>query len=162
MAKHRPRVEDRRHAMLDAYEADGRRRPAGARRGRWSARWPPSWPTSDGGPEYLQIVADLVNRPRPIIDPADFDDPASSVFRWRQLVGQLLEGDVTRLHRRFVARAVRHIELARRARSGPHTDDRLFVSQLVDLVTGILAAPLSDETCASTPSGRGRRGRGPS
>jgi hypothetical protein len=38
------------------------------------------------------------------------------------------------------------VELARRARSAPHTDDRLFVSHLVDLVAGLLAAPLSDET----------------
>jgi hypothetical protein len=38
------------------------------------------------------------------------------------------------------------VELARRARSAPHTDDRLFVSHLVDLVAGVLAAPLSDET----------------
>ena len=37
-------------------------------------------------------------------------------------------------------------EIGRRARSGQHTDDRLFVSDLVDLVTGVLSAPLSDET----------------
>ena len=33
--------------------------------GRSSARWRPSSPTTDGGPQYLQILADLMNRPRP-------------------------------------------------------------------------------------------------
>ena len=38
------------------------------------------------------------------------------------------------------------VELARRARSGPRADERLFTSDLVDLVAGVLAAPVSDET----------------
>ena len=38
------------------------------------------------------------------------------------------------------------IELARRAQSGPHADDRLFVSHLIDLVTALLLAPLSSQT----------------
>src|ERR687891_78479 len=88
----------------------------------------------DGGPAYLQIMADLMNRPRPVIDAAALDDPASSIFRWRALVAGLLDNDATRLHRRFVAMRFAAVELARRARSAPHTDDRLFVSHLVDLV----------------------------
>lgn len=156
LAKHQGAVEDRRHAMLDAYEASGAadlRALSGALVRPLAAKLA----DADGGPAYLQIVADLVNRPRPIIDPADFDDPASSVFRWRRLVGGLLQGDVTRLHRRFVARRFATIELALRARGAPHTDDRLFVSQLVDLVTGILAAPLSDETLRLDAERAGRR-----
>src|SRR5262245_64569112 len=39
----------------------------------------------------------------------------------------------------FVAMRFAAVELARRARSAPHTDDRLFVSHLVDLVAGVLA-----------------------
>jgi hypothetical protein len=62
------------------------------------------------------------------------------------LIARLLDNDATRLHRRFVAMRFAAVELARRARSAPHTDDRLFVSHLVDLVAGLLAAPLSDET----------------
>jgi hypothetical protein len=58
----------------------------------------------------------------------------------------LLDEDVTRLHRRYVSIRFSAVEIGRRARSGPHTDDRLFTSDLVDLVTGVLAAPLSDET----------------
>jgi AcrR family transcriptional regulator len=145
MAKHRRDVEARRHAMLDAYEADGRddlRSLAGALVRPMAAKLA----DPAGGPEYLQILADLMNRPRAVIDPATTDDPSSSIYRWRHLVGALLDEDVTRLHRRFVSIRFAALELARRARSGPHTDDRLFVSDLVDLVTGVLAAPLSDET----------------
>ena len=43
-------------------------------------------------------------------------------------------------------------------RLAPHTDDRLFVSHLVDLVQGVLAAPLSDET-RRLAAGRPRRPR---
>jgi AcrR family transcriptional regulator len=155
LAKHQGAVEDRRHAMLDAYEAAGQadlRALAGALVRPLAAKLA----DDDGGPAYLQIVADLVNRPRPIIDPADFDDPASSVYRWRRAVGTILEGDATRLHRRFVARRFATVELALRARGAPHTDDRLFVSQLVDLVTGLLAAPLSDETLRIDAEREGR------
>jgi AcrR family transcriptional regulator len=145
MAKHHGDVEARRHAMLDAYEADGRddlRALAGALVRPLAAKLA----DPQGGPAYLRILADLMNRPRPVINPADLDDPASSIYRWRTLVGGLIEDDATRLHRRFVAMRFAAVELARRARSAPHTDDRLFTSHLVDLVTGVLVAPLSDET----------------
>jgi len=145
MAKHHDEVEARRHAMLDAYEADGDpdvRTLAGALVRPLAAKLD----DADGGPAYLQILADLVNRPRPRFDAALFDDPRSSVARWRRLVGALLEDDATRLHRRFTAIRFAAVELARRARTAPHTDDRLFTSHLVDLVTGVLVAPLSEET----------------
>jgi AcrR family transcriptional regulator len=145
LAKHHHAVEARRHAMLDACDADGDpdlRAMAGALVRPSAAMLA----DGNGGPAYLQILADLMNRPRPVIDPAALDDPASSIYRWRTLVAGLLDNDATRLHRRFVAMRFAAVELARRARSAPHTDDRLFVSHLVDLVAGLLAAPLSDET----------------
>jgi AcrR family transcriptional regulator len=157
MAKHHRDVEARRHAMLDAYEADGRddvRALAGALVRPLAAKLA----DEDGGVEYLQILADLINRPRPVINPADLDDPTSSIFRWRTLVGRLLEEDATRLHRRFVAIRFAAVELGRRARSAPHSDDRLFTSHLVDLVAGVLTTPLSDETrrlAAERPDGAG-------
>jgi AcrR family transcriptional regulator len=159
LRKHHADVEARRHAMLDAYEADGRhdlRALAGALVRPSAAKLS----DRDGGPAYLQIAADLMNRPRPVIDPAALDDPASSIFRWRGLVAGMLDNDATRLHRRFVAMRFAAIELARRARSAPHTDDRLYVSHLVDLVAGVLAAPLSDETLrldAERPGGGAAR-----
>jgi hypothetical protein len=53
-----------------------------------------------------------------------------------------------RLHRRFTAIRIMFIELARRAERPPARDDRLFVSNLVDLVETILASPPSRETAA--------------
>jgi AcrR family transcriptional regulator len=160
MAKHHREVEARRHAMLDAYEAEGRddvRALAGALVRPLASKLA----DEDGGAHYLQILADLINRPRPVINPADLDDPTSSIFRWRNLVGRLLEDDATRLHRRFVAIRFAAVELGRRARSAPHSDDRLFTSHLVDLVAGVLTTPLSDETrrlAAERPDGAGSPG----
>ena len=111
MAKHHREVEARRHAMLDAYEAEGRddvRALAGALVRPLASKLA----DEDGGAQYLQILADLINRPRPVINPADLDDPTSSIFRWRNLVGRLLEDDAT------PAPALRGHSL-RRGRAGP-------------------------------------------
>ncbi len=170
--KHSPDVEARRNAMLDDYEARGEPdlrflasafiRPLAAQLGN-----------PDGGPEYLQIYADLLNRPRPDWSATpDTDVPPDSVQRWRKLLDPLLEPDATRLHRRFTAMLHASVELGRRARSGPHTDDRLFVSYLIDVVAAILAAPVSAETCRladerdrarkvpKTPKAKSAKGKG--
>ena len=144
MAKHHREVEARRHAMLDAYEAEGRddvRALAGALVRPLASKLA----DEDGGAQYLQILADLINRPRPVINPADLDDPTSSIFRWRNLVGRLLEDDAT-----FRTGASWPFASPRSSwAAGPATlysDDRLFTSHLVDLVAGVLTTPLSDET----------------
>ena len=62
------------------------------------------------------------------------------------MVEPFLEQDATRLHRRFTAIRFTASELGRRAQSGPHTDDRLFISHLVDLVAALLVAPVSPLT----------------
>jgi hypothetical protein len=116
----------------------------------------------DGGPQYLQIMADLMNRPRPPFDPDELEDTASSIGRWRRLVGEVLDDDATRLHRRFAAIRFAMVEMGRRARSGPRADERLFTSDLVDLVAGVLSASVSDETrrlAAARPRRRSRGGR---
>jgi len=140
--KHLPAVEARRNAILDEIEARGAAdlralaaalvRPLAAKLG-----------DPDGGREFLQIYADLVNRPAPKIPSGE---RAGSLERWRAMVEPLLAEDAARLHRRFTAILHTVLELSRRARSGPHRDDRLFTSYLVDVVTAILAAPVSDET----------------
>jgi AcrR family transcriptional regulator len=148
LAKHTPDVEARRHAMLDQYEADGVDdvRLLAAALVRPSAA---KLSDPDGGPEYLQIHADLLNRPRPAgrngpgNDPTD---PTDSIDRWRMLLGPLIEKDAVRLHRRLTAIQFAAVELGRRARSGPHTDDRLFTSYVIDVVAAILQAPVSPET----------------
>lgn len=158
-ARHAPDVEARRHALLDAYE-DGEQgvRPLAAALVRpMAARL-----ADASGRAYLQIWADVVNRPDPIVPIAVLDDPSEAVAggtggsspqmrrdslcRWRTLVEPLLEKDAARLHRRFTAVLYASIELARRARSGPRTDDRLFTSYLIDVVAAILGAPVSPET----------------
>jgi AcrR family transcriptional regulator len=142
--RHHRDVEVARHALLDTYEAEDQGavhalaailvRPLAAKL------------TSDGGRSYLQILAELLNRRDPPIDRASLTDPADSLYRWRTLAAPLLNEDATRLHRRFVAVRFTVTELARRARSGPHADDRLFTSHLIDLVTAVLLAPLSPQT----------------
>lgn len=143
--KHRPDIEARRHALLDEYEADGApdlRRLAATLVRPWAAKLA----DPDGGPEYLQIHAQLLNRPRAPVESPAGPDPSDSVQRWRSLVEPFLGEDALRLHRRFTAMRLAAGELGRRASSARHTDDRLFVSHLIDLVTAILAAPVSDET----------------
>ena len=145
LEKHHLDVDTRRHAMLDAYDSDGEA-------DLWALASALVQPLAakladpDGGSAYLQILAELTNRPQPALDPAMFDDPEDSMFRWRDAVAPLLSDDALRLHRRFVALRFAVVELARRADSAPHTDDRLFVSHLIDLVAALLDAPPSAQT----------------
>jgi len=150
LAKHRPAVEARRHALLDQFDADGDRelrtlcgalvRPLAA-----------ELANADGGPGYLQVMADLATRPVPVLSTKSLEDPTDSMFRWRALVAPMISEEGVRLHRRFTAVQFTLGELARRARDprradGPPGDDRLFTSHLVDLVTALLSAPVSAET----------------
>jgi hypothetical protein len=78
-----------------------------------------------------------------------------------------MDPEAVRLHRRFTAIRLATGEMGRRAASGLHTDDRLFVGHLVDLVTSVLAAPISEETIRladerdRTRAGAGRMRRDP-
>jgi AcrR family transcriptional regulator len=143
LAKHDVDVERRRHALLDAYEAAG---TADIRRLAHALVQPlaDELGNEDGGPGYLQLLSDLFNRPNPPYEPAA-EDPAYSVNRWRALVMPMLTPEAIRLHRRFDALRFTVSELARRGRTG-RKDHRLFTSQLVDLVTGLLLAPVSEDT----------------
>jgi AcrR family transcriptional regulator len=142
--RHHPSVEARRHALLDQYDADGSsqlRTLAGALVRPLAAEL-----AEDGGPGYLQLMADLATRPRPAIAAASVEDPADSTFRWRAAVEPLLDPRAVRMHRRFTAIQFTLTELARRGRDGRTTDNQLYVSHLVDLVTAVLGAPVSSET----------------
>ena len=143
LARHEAGIEERRHALLDAYEGRGDddvRALAAALVEPLAAEL-----SFDGGPGYLQLVADLYNRPNPTFEPGIVDDRTSSLGRWRALVLPQLSPEAVRLHRRFDALRFTVSELARRARSG-RKDHRLFTSQLTDLVTALLLAPVSEET----------------
>src|SRR3546814_8946396 len=77
---------------------------------------------TEGGPGYLQLVADLYNRPNPTFEPGAADDPTTSLGRWRQLVRPLLSPEAVRLHRRFDTLRFAVSEVARR-RSEEHTSE---------------------------------------
>jgi len=145
LAKHSTSVEADRHELLDRYQAAG----VDDLRALANALVAPSarkLSDADGGRQYLRIHAEVVNYPEPRFD-QEGSDAADSITRWRLLVGPLLpEVAVRRLHHRFTAIRVSATELARRAAARPHRDDQLFTSHLVDLVTALLAAPVSDET----------------
>lgn len=143
--KHRPAVEAARHAMLDRIDGLGRptqRDLADALVRPLAAKLT----DPDGGRAFLQIYAELINRPRPVFDPLDTQDEAHSVVRWRRVVEPHLDEQALRLHRRFIAIRFNAVELGRRAADEPRADDRLFTSQLVDLVTALLGARISAET----------------
>ncbi|HWL43606.1 MAG TPA: helix-turn-helix domain-containing protein [Ilumatobacter sp.] len=142
--KHEPAVDQRRHQLLDAYAEAGRtdmRELAGA----LVLPLADELENPDGGVGFLQLVSDLYNRPNPTFDPDRFDERAHSIHRWRALVMPLLTPEAVRLHRRFDALRFTVSELARRGRSS-RRDHRLFTSQLTDLVTALLLAPVSDQT----------------
>jgi AcrR family transcriptional regulator len=158
LEKHHLDVDTRRHALLDAYEANDQpdlRALADALVQPLAAKLA----DPDGGGAYLQIMAELMNGKHPVLDPAAFDDPDDGMFRWRELVMPFISEEALRLHRRFVVLRFTVVELARRADTGPHTDDRLFVSHLVDLVTALLAAPVSDRTLRLAATRDAARGR---
>ncbi|HEX7132068.1 MAG TPA: helix-turn-helix domain-containing protein [Iamia sp.] len=144
LAPHHRDVETARHALLDAAEDGGPLDlPVLA-----SALVRPLAGRLALAPEYLQILADLVNRPRPAISTASLEDPADSMYRWRALAADVLAPEAVALHRRFAAYRFTVGELAQRARTGPHRGDRLFTSDLVDMVAALLGAPVSDATAA--------------
>lgn len=144
-AKHAPDVDARRHAMLDEYEAKGE---SDLRTLVSALVRPLASKLEDrvGGLEYLQIHAELTNITPQRDSSGDEPNRKDSMQRWRLLVEPFITDDAARLHRRFAAIRLSALEIGRRARTGPHRDDRLFVSDLIDLVTGMLAAPPSDET----------------
>ncbi|CAN5689173.1 TetR/AcrR family transcriptional regulator [soil metagenome] len=152
--KHLPTVDARRHALLDAAESDPDLRAlAGALVRPLGAKLS----DTDGGPAFLQVYADLLNRPTPAFEALESGTGQASLRRWREAVEPLLETDAAKLHPRLAALLYTAVELARRAKSGPHTDDRLFISHLIDMVAALLSAPVSAETRALLADREARR-----
>ncbi len=148
LAKHEPAIEASRHALLDKIEDDGQR---GLPQLSFALVMPAAEKLADGdgGRAYLRIVAQLINSPLARVDPLAVKDAANSLNRWRAMVEpEMSPLAVDPLHRRFTARSIMFVELARRAESPRRRDDRLFASHLVDLVTAILGAPISAQTRA--------------
>lgn len=146
--RHRPRVEERRTALLDVVEAADLLEP----RDLSTALVSPlvaELSESDGGVAHLQIVAEVLARPLRFAALLDAHWAAPSIRRWSQLVEPVLPPEAVGrpLHRRFAVLRFVHAELASRARErGGRGDHRLFTSHLVDLVTAMLAAPVTPAT----------------
>ncbi|RPF30571.1 TetR family transcriptional regulator [Streptomyces sp. TLI_185] len=142
--KHLPAVDARREVLLQQYEDSG----AADLRSLAAALVLPvaaKLADPDGGREFLQIVAELLNRPEPLVEVVV--TKGSSIHPWRRLVQPLLAAESTTVfHSRFTAMRFCHAELAARAAARPRRDDRLFTSRLIDLVTALLAAPVSEQT----------------
>lgn len=101
------------------------------------------------GPEYLQLTAELVARPVHFSRVIDFVTLRPSLVRWSRLVEPFLPVEAVGrpLHRRFTAIRFVHNELGSRAKERHNRPDhRLFTSHLIDLVCGVLTAPVSAET----------------
>lgn len=145
--RHGASVETERHRLLDRFE----QAESGDLRMLAAAFVEPlaAQLGAEGGPGYLQLLAHDANRPDLRFDPEAVDS-ADSTTRWRHLVEPLLDPRAVRLHRRFVAIQFTVTDLARRARNRPDRDQSRYTSHLIDLVTALLAAPLSDETLRLT------------
>lgn len=151
--KHLPMVDTRRDALLDEIEGA----PTPSMRSMASALVRPlaaKLGDPDGGPAFLRIHADLLNRPVPTFD---FTGHSNSLRRWRRLLEPMFDPVAVTLHPRLGALVYTAVELGRRAATAPHSDDRLFVSHLVDTVAAMLAAVPSDETRSLARERQARR-----
>lgn len=166
--KHLPAVDARRHALLDAFhesafpEPDKRGPALRAMAGALVRPLGFKLADGDGGPEFLRVYADLLNRPKPALEALDgHGGRFGSLRRWRAMMAPLLDPEGAKLHPRLDALLYTAVELARRAESGPHTDDRLFTSHVIDVVAAILSAPVSEETRRLSEERDRRRGHTP-
>lgn len=113
---------------------------------------------SDGGREYLQIMAEVVARPARFAAALERQWALPGIVRWSAAVEPLLPAEAVGrpLHRRFAVVRFVHGELASRAREGgARRDHRLFASHLVDLVAAMLTAPVSATTAGLIRPARG-------
>lgn len=141
--KHLPMIDARRDALLEAV-GDDSGAPLRAMAAALVRPLAAELANPDGGPAFLRIHADLLNRPVPAFDFTG--GAASSLQRWRRRLEPMLDPLAVTLHPRLGALVYTAVELGRRAAGAPHVDDRLFTSHLVDTVAAMLAAPLSAET----------------
>ncbi len=142
IAPQNERVGARRAALLDALEIE----PEFSIRALAGALVRPSAAMLEDstGRDYLRIGAELIAEPANIRRWGPFDH--TELNRWNRVAKQHMAESTLPLHRRFSAMNLCFSELGRRAAARRRGDHRLFVSDLVDLVTGLLSAEVSDET----------------
>ncbi len=147
--RHGAMVDQHRNALLDDIMPVG----TGALRPLAAALVvpPADLLRSREGSEYLQLTAELVARPTHFRGVADLVTARHSLLRWSHHVEPFLPPQAIGrpLHRRFTAIRFVHNELGSRAKERQsRADHRLFTSHLIDLVCGLLTAPVSPETSA--------------
>ena len=142
LAPHNERVGSRRAALLDELEAE----TTPSIRSLAGALVRPSAAMLENAPgrDYLRIVAELIGDPANIRRRGPFD--GTGLDRWNRLAKRHMPDTTLPLHRSFSATNLCYSELGRRAAARRRGDHRLFVSDLVDLVTGLLCAEVSRET----------------
>ncbi|MCP5042248.1 MAG: TetR family transcriptional regulator [bacterium] len=139
---HQARVDARRAMLLEDLEARGQveLRDIASALVRPSA----AMLREEGGKEYLRIMAELCQDPRKSKGTTAIGQ--MGLEHWTEVARQRMPEAVSPLHRRFAAAQLCFSELGRRASTRRRSDHRLFVSDLIDLVTAILAAAVSPET----------------
>lgn len=140
LAPHEERVDTRRDAMLDEYEANG---VADCRSVAAILVRPLARELEDAdGTYFLRIYAQSLQRAHGM-----YTDTGTSIWRWRRQADQFLPPGVTDFHPRFSAITFTAVELARRASEDETpTHHPLFISRVIDVVAAILQAPPSAET----------------
>ena len=148
--RHGDAVDHRRNVLLDEIQADDDRtlRPLAA-----ALVVPLAALLSEAGSgrQYLQLTAELMARPVHFGGVVDLVTKRASLVRWGQLVEPFLPAQAVGrpLHRRFTAIRFVHNELGSRAKERQsRADHRLFTSHLIDVVCGLVTAPVSAETSA--------------
>jgi AcrR family transcriptional regulator len=160
LAHHLDHVWVRRQTLLERYRANPPEDPAAQLSELVDALVMPlcaELGCARGGREFLLVAAEVVNRSDWVF--AVGTPIALLVERnelWAELVEPHLPPEATgRLHRRFAAMRFVHVELGRRARQPePRRDDRLFASQLGDLVAALLTASVGARTAGLLDRGR--------
>jgi AcrR family transcriptional regulator len=148
LERHAAMVDAQRDALLDLAELEGDLSP---RTMSTALVFPllAKLDDADGGPEYLQIAAEVMARPGRFADLRS--ETMKPMVRWATLVEPCLPPEAIGrpLHRRYAALRFTYGELATRARDHHGGDHRLFANHLVDLVVALLTAPVSEDTLKS-------------
>lgn len=148
VAKHTADTEPRRHALLDQYEGEDQQ---DLRTLVAALVLPLTAKLTDenGGREYLQIIRDVYTRPdlASIEELVPLGNPKHSMSRWHRLLDPLMPEEEKRvLHTRYPALRFAFVEYARRAAGPPRPDETLFTNHMIDLITALLTAPMSEAT----------------
>ena len=96
------------------------------------------------GRDHLRIVGELIVDMKRFTAATGAAD--SSLTQWDRVARANMPETTFPLHRRYAAISLCFTELGRRAAARRRPDHRLFVSDLIDLVAGVLAADVSEET----------------